>query len=151
MGRSVNSLPCFSRALRALPGETMRRAKAAGVTSWAEIEGLSPCALEARLYPSTAAAAKPTPDCAWIHRERRRVGVTLQLLHDEYAEQQPDGYKYSQFCEAAGRRVQEDAGAEDERQAETSHARRIARPAAMDESSGFGEGCIARPSSRDVG
>ncbi|HZL16196.1 MAG TPA: hypothetical protein VFG23_00495 [Polyangia bacterium] len=46
-------------------GETMRRAKAAGVTSWAEIEGLSPSALEARLYPSTAVAAKPTPDCAW--------------------------------------------------------------------------------------
>src|SRR4051812_19176475 len=77
----------------------MRRAKAAGVTNWAEVEGLSPSALEARLYPSTAATTKPTPDCAWIHRERRRVGVTLQLLHLEYVEQQPDGYRYSQFCE----------------------------------------------------
>jgi hypothetical protein len=63
------------------------------------VEGLAPSELEARLYPSVAAAAKPTPDCAWIHRERRRVGVTLQLLHLEYLERQSDGYRYSQFCE----------------------------------------------------
>ncbi|MBA3844528.1 MAG: IS21 family transposase [Actinobacteria bacterium] len=99
LGRSHRQVAESVGASAGAVGETMRRAKAAGVTSWAEIESLSPSALEARLYPSTAAAAKPAPDCAWIHRERRRVGVTLQLLHDEYAEQQPDGYKYSQFCE----------------------------------------------------
>jgi transposase len=27
------------------------------------------------------------------------VGVTLELLHHEYLEQNPDGYRYSQFCE----------------------------------------------------
>ena len=80
-------------------GETMRRAKAVGVTSWAAVEGLAPSALEARLYPSTAVVAKSVPDCAWIHRERRRVGVTLELLHHEYLEREPDGYQYSQFCE----------------------------------------------------
>jgi transposase len=80
-------------------GETMRRAKAVGVTSWAAVEEMTPSALEACLYPSTAVTAKAVPDGAWIHRERRRVGVTLELLHDEYLEQQPDGYQYSQFCE----------------------------------------------------
>ncbi len=91
LGRSHRQVAGSVGASAGAVGETMRRAKAAGVTSWAEIEGLSPSALEARLYPPTAtAAAKPTPDCAWIHRERRRVGVTLQLLHLEYAEQQPD-------------------------------------------------------------
>ena len=39
------------------------------------------------------------PDCGWIHRELKRVGVTLQLLWEEYAQAYPDGYRYSQFCE----------------------------------------------------
>ena len=80
--------------------ETVARAKAAGLTCWAAVEGLAPSELEARLYPSTAAAAsRPAPDCAWIHRERRRVGVTLELLHLEYLERESGGYGYSQFCE----------------------------------------------------
>ena len=71
----------------------MRRAKAAGVTelgvggeAGAERAGVR------ALYPSTGGGGEAGRlDCAWIHRERRRVGVTLQLLHLEYAEQQPDG------------------------------------------------------------
>ena len=39
------------------------------------------------------------PDCAYIHRERKRDGVTLQLLWEEYAQVHPDGYRYTQFCE----------------------------------------------------
>jgi transposase len=39
------------------------------------------------------------PDCQWIHTERRRPGVTLALLHLEYLEQHPGGYRYTQFCE----------------------------------------------------
>lgn len=31
-------------------------------------------------------------------KELKRTGVTLQLLWEEYREQHPDGYKYSQFC-----------------------------------------------------
>jgi len=34
----------------------------------------------------------------WV-QELRRVGVTRQLLWEEYREEQPDGYGYSQFCE----------------------------------------------------
>ncbi len=41
----------------------------------------------------------PTPDGAWIHAERRKPGVTLELLHLEYLERNPDGYRYTQFCE----------------------------------------------------
>jgi transposase len=33
-----------------------------------------------------------------VHRELRRPGVTLQLLHLEYKERAPGGYQYSQFC-----------------------------------------------------
>ena len=35
---------------------------------------------------------RPLPDPIWIHTERKRPGVTLELLHHEYLERQPDGY-----------------------------------------------------------
>ena len=37
---------------------------------------------------------RPAVDGAWVHRELRRAGVTLELLHMEYLEQHPDGYRY---------------------------------------------------------
>jgi transposase len=77
-----------------------RRARAAGL-SWAEVEGLSDEALEQRLHPPgpTGKGPRPWPDCASLHAERRKAGVTLELLHLEYLEQHPDGYRYTQFCE----------------------------------------------------
>src|SRR5262249_29117995 len=39
------------------------------------------------------------PDFVYLHTELRRPGVTLELLHHEYLERHPDGYRYSQFCE----------------------------------------------------
>ena len=35
----------------------------------------------------------------YIHKELNRLGVTRQLLHKEYLEKYPSGYRYSQFCE----------------------------------------------------
>lgn len=35
----------------------------------------------------------------YVHKELNRVGVTRQLLHKEYLERYPSGYRYSQFCE----------------------------------------------------
>jgi len=34
-----------------------------------------------------------------VHRELKRKHVTLQILWDEYIEREPDGYRYSRFCE----------------------------------------------------
>jgi len=42
---------------------------------------------------------RPVPDCAHLHTERHKPGVTLELLHLEYLEQHPDGYRYTQFRE----------------------------------------------------
>jgi hypothetical protein len=62
----------------------LSRATAAELT-WASVQALDDAALEARLYPSVVLeAARAEPDCVWIHRERHRVGVTLELLHHEY-------------------------------------------------------------------
>ena len=42
----------------------------------------------------------PMPDFAELHRERQqRPHVTHQLLWEEYRQANPDGYRYSRFCE----------------------------------------------------
>jgi transposase len=68
--------------------------------SWAQVEVLDDVQLEEKLYRATPPSnSRPPPDCAWIHRERRRPGVTLELLHHEYLEKYPDGLRYTAFCD----------------------------------------------------
>ena len=77
------------------------RAHAAGL-DWAQVQTLADEVLEGRLYGRPEVAGqrqRPAPDCAWIHAERRRPGVTLELLHLEYLERHPDGYRYTRFCD----------------------------------------------------
>src|SRR6266446_4609450 len=77
-----------------------RRARAAGL-DWPQVEALGDARLEARLYgpPTPPTHHRAVPDGAYLHAERRKPGVTLELLHLEYLEQHPDGYRYTQFCE----------------------------------------------------
>ena len=79
------------------------RAGAAGIT-WPLPEDVDEAALSVRLFgtPCVPSAGRPEPDFAWVHRELRRPGVTLQLLWHEYVEAHPDGYRYSYFCERYG-------------------------------------------------
>ena len=81
---------------------TLKRLAAAGL-GWPLPAELTDTALEAQLF--TAAGKKQghrrraEPDWAAVHRELKRKHVTLQILWDEYIERQPDGYRYSRFCE----------------------------------------------------
>src|SRR5690242_20378023 len=81
---------------------TLQRLAAAGL-NWPLPAELTDAALEAQLF--TAAGKKQghrrraEPDWAAVHRELKRKHVTLQILWDEYIERQPDGYRYSRFCE----------------------------------------------------
>ena len=77
---------------------TLARAQAAGLTA-EQLGGLSEEALEEKLYGKMpmGPAARPLPDCAALDTELRRPGVSLQLLHIEYLQAHPDGYRYSQF------------------------------------------------------
>jgi transposase len=78
---------------------TVGRATGAGL-DWAVAQTLSDAALEERLYGARdEARARPMPDCEYIHAERKKPGVTLELLHHEYLEKHPEGYRYTQFCE----------------------------------------------------
>jgi len=77
------------------------RAAALGL-DWEAVEALDDEALEVRLYGPriTKRLARPLPDPAELHVELRKPGVTLQLLHLEYLERHPDGYRYTTFCDA---------------------------------------------------
>ena len=81
---------------------TLKRLAVAGL-GWPLPTEMTDAVLEARLF--TAAGKKQghrrraEPDWAALHRELKRKHVTLQILWDEYIEQNPDGYRYSRFCE----------------------------------------------------
>lgn len=68
---------------------------------WAAVEALDDDELEVRMYGPRGKSrrGRPEPDPAHLHLELRRPGVTLQLLHLEYLEQHPDGYRYTAFCD----------------------------------------------------
>jgi transposase len=74
-------------------------ARALGLDA-AAVEAMSDADLDARLYPKTAPTSlRPQPDCAALHLELRRQGVTLALLHVEYMTAHPDGLRYTAFCD----------------------------------------------------
>lgn len=81
-------------------GKTVTRARSAGL-SWEDICGMDDAALEARLYgpPRAPTRGRVKPDPVWIHLERKKPGVTLELLHLEYLEEHPEGYGYTSFCD----------------------------------------------------
>lgn len=81
-------------------GKTVSRALAAGL-DWQEVCELEDAALEERLYgpPRAPTHGRVKPDPAVIHLERKKPGVTLELLHLEYLEQNPGGYSYTVFCD----------------------------------------------------
>lgn len=74
-------------------------AEAAGL-SWPLPADLDDATLEARLFPiGTSISEFVMPDCAYLHHELKRKGVTLLLLWEEYlASCKGQAYKYAQFC-----------------------------------------------------
>ena len=81
---------------------TLERAAAADLR-WPLPATLSDRVLEAMLYAGhgsqQGARRKSEPDWAYVHHELRRPGVTLMLLWEEYRQGEPNGYRYSRWCE----------------------------------------------------
>ena len=81
---------------------TIRRFQAAGL-SWPLSEDMTDAVLEAKLFADAGTKQgyrrQIEPDWASIHRELKRKHVTLSILWDEYVERNPEGYRYSRFCE----------------------------------------------------
>jgi transposase len=81
---------------------TLKRFQAAGL-SWPLPAEVTDAALEARLFADACAKRghrrQLEPDWATIHRELKGKHVTLSILWDEYIACNPQGYRYSRFCE----------------------------------------------------
>jgi len=82
-------------------GEYLKRAETAGI-NW-PLEETGEAELYEKLFPEKKAqepeSRYPMPDWEYIKKEKSRKGLTLQLLWQEYKEDYPNGYQYSQFCE----------------------------------------------------
>ena len=82
----------------------LERAAAVGI-GWPLPEGLGEAELEAKLFgtqpPVTRAVGeRPQPDWKAVHEQlQQHRHLTLQLLWQEYRQTQPEGYRYSWFCE----------------------------------------------------
>jgi len=81
---------------------TINRLQAAGL-SWPLPADMTDAVLEAMLYADAGGKQgyrrQIEPDWSNIHRELKRKHVTLSLLWHEYIERNPQGYRYSRFCE----------------------------------------------------
>ncbi len=79
----------------------LNRAKAAGF-SWPLPDELSDTSLEQQLFPSKTvrvSTSRFSPNFHEVHKElQSSKHVTLNLLWQEYKEQNPEGYQYSWFC-----------------------------------------------------
>ena len=82
------------------PSDVAKRARAAGLAEWDAIATIDDAELDRRLFAQQVPSLitpRPKPDPAKIHIELRRPGVTLRLLHEEYAASHPDGYGYTRY------------------------------------------------------
>lgn len=82
--------------------DAMERAQAAGL-GWPVPAEMTDDALEQLLFARAGVKRgfrrRPEPDLAELACELKKPGVTLQILWEEYAEANPDGYRYSRFCD----------------------------------------------------
>jgi transposase len=81
-------------------GEYLKRAEVAGI-SW-PLGEIGEEELYQKLFPEKDVVSErkyPVPDWEELQKDKRKKGVTLQLLWQEYKEKYPEGYQYSRFCE----------------------------------------------------
>jgi len=100
-GLSARKIARSCKVARSTVAECLERVEKAGL-SWPLPEGLDDERLKALLYPPAPdplLRASPLPNWAVAHEELRKKGMTLQLLWEEYLEDNPGGYRYSRFCE----------------------------------------------------
>lgn len=101
-GLSNRAIARSCRISHSTVSEYLVRAERAGLT-WPLPESLDEDGLYRLLFPEKVVAvsnsAKPLPDWEKVRKELKRRSVTRRLLWEEYREEHPAGYGYSQFCE----------------------------------------------------
>lgn len=100
LGLSDRQVAASLKIAHSTVGEYLKRAAQAGL-DWKQAQELEEAELKARLFPPKPPGARrrPEPDWEEIAKELKQKGVTRMLLWQEYLEEHPDGYGYSQFCE----------------------------------------------------
>lgn len=92
----------IAASLKLSVGVISKYTKAAEVAglSWPLPDGVNDTTLEALLFPvATPIREHAMPDCAYMHQELKRKGVTLMLLWEEYQQScAGQAYQYAQFC-----------------------------------------------------
>lgn len=97
-GLSLNAIAGACRIARSTVQDYVRRADAAGL-GWPLPEEVDDPALDGLLFAIPPEKGdRPLPDWDAVHQELSRKGVTLSLLWQEYKQQHPTGYAYTQFC-----------------------------------------------------
>jgi transposase len=93
VGRSLNISHSTVR-------EYQKRAERTGI-SWPQAEEMGEDKLRSKLFPKKgqSGSKRPQPDWQWVEKELHRPGVTRMLLWQEYIDEYPEGYGYSQFCQ----------------------------------------------------
>ncbi len=99
LGRSHREIARSASVSPSTVSIVVAAARALGIDAEA-VEKLTDAELEAQLYAKPAPTCmRPEPDCAALHLELRRPGVTLALLHVEYLGAHPGGLRYTAFCD----------------------------------------------------
>ena len=87
-GLSQNAIARTAHVSKHSVQDVLEAARERGV-SWEDVEGMSEEAAYALLFPGRGEreSVYEQPDWARVHRELARVGVTLRILHGEYADE----------------------------------------------------------------
>ena len=98
-GLSYGEVARALKISKSAAGKYVLLARVAGV-DWEVAKTLSDEVLEARLFrPAVPRSSHHlAPDFAVVHQDLKRPGVTLMLLWEEYAANNPLAYKYTSFC-----------------------------------------------------
>ena len=97
LGYSLRQIANSVRLGRTSVSDYLARAEAAGVR-YEDVADRSEPEIEALLFKQPGLpASRPQPNWATVAADMRKDAVTLQLLWQDYREQHPDGYSYSQF------------------------------------------------------
>lgn len=85
--------------------EYVRRAQVARLITWDDVVKLTESELESCLFPvgiPPPSHTRPQPDFPHVRdelRQHKNLNLTLDLLWQEYKQNHPAGYQYSQFCD----------------------------------------------------
>lgn len=99
LGLTGRQIAVSAGVARSTVSEYLRKAEVAGV-AWPLPDQMSDPALGRLLFGpgQVRPDKKQRPDYSYIHTELKKKGVTLRLLWEEYLTENPDGYRYTQFC-----------------------------------------------------